>query len=79
MFDIDGARKAGYTDAEIADHMARSAGFDAAGAKKSGYSDGEIIAHLAGKPMRSGAAAVPTAQEVILPSSIGPSAPARQR
>lgn len=27
-FDIQGARKAGYTDAEIADHLASQRGFD---------------------------------------------------
>lgn len=63
-FDLEGARKAGYSDAEIAAHLAQSAGFDMAGAKKAGYSDGEVIAHLIDKPMRTGAAAVPTAQEV---------------
>jgi hypothetical protein len=45
-FDVEGARKAGYTDAEIADHLAKSRGFDLGGAKKAGYSDGEVIAHL---------------------------------
>ncbi len=63
-FDVAGARKAGYSDAEIAQFMAQSASFDAAAAKKAGYSDGEIIAHLSSSPMRTGAAAVPTAQEV---------------
>lgn len=63
-FDLEGARKAGYSDAEIAAHLAQSAGFDMAGAKKAGYSDGEVIAHLIDKPLRTGAAAVPTVQEV---------------
>jgi hypothetical protein len=48
-FDIEGARKAGYSDAEIAQHLAREANFDLSGAKKAGYSDGEVIAELAGK------------------------------
>lgn len=47
-FDIDGARKAGYSDAEIADHMAQSSKFDAAQARKAGYSDSDIVAHLSG-------------------------------
>lgn len=51
-FDIEGARKAGYSDGEIADHLAQSAGFDAAGARKAGYSDADILKHLAG-PGRS--------------------------
>lgn len=46
-FDVEGARKAGYTDAEIAEHLAQTSGFDLAGAKKSGYTDPEVIAHLA--------------------------------
>lgn len=46
-FDVEGARKAGYTDAEIAAHLAEQSGFDLAGAKKSNYSDSEVIAHLA--------------------------------
>ena len=48
-FDLEGARKAGYTDAEIADLLARRFNFDLAGAKSAGYSDGEVIAQLAGK------------------------------
>lgn len=45
-FDIDGARKAGYSDSEIADHLAGERGFDVAGARKSGYDDTEIVKHL---------------------------------
>lgn len=47
-FDVDGAKQAGYSDAEIADHLAAENKFDAAGARKSGYSDAEIIAHFVG-------------------------------
>lgn len=46
-FDVEGARKAGYSDAEIAEHLAQGSGFDLAGAKKAGYTDPEVIAHLA--------------------------------
>lgn len=45
-FDIEGAKAAGYSDAEIADHLAQTSKFDAASARKSGYSDTEIIQHL---------------------------------
>jgi hypothetical protein len=45
-FDVEGARRAGYSDAEIADHLARSQRFDAAAARKSGYSDADLIDHL---------------------------------
>lgn len=47
-FDIEGARKAGYSEAEIANHLAQSSGFDAEGARKAGYSDADILKHLAG-------------------------------
>ena len=49
-FDIEGAKKAGYNDAEIADHLAKQSNFDVAGAKKAGYSDVEILQHLAAAP-----------------------------
>ncbi len=45
-FDIESARKAGYTDAEIADHLASSTGFDVKQARAAKYSDAEIIQHL---------------------------------
>lgn len=49
-FDVDGARKAGYSESEIADFLGKDAGFDVAGARKSGYKDTEIVQHLA-KPI----------------------------
>jgi hypothetical protein len=49
-FDIEGAKKAGYTDAEIADHLAKQSNFDLAGAKKAGYNDAEILQHLTAAP-----------------------------
>lgn len=48
-FDIDGARKAGYSDAEIADHLAEQQKFDVAAARKAGYGDADIIGHLSSK------------------------------
>jgi hypothetical protein len=45
-FDVEGAKKAGYSDAEIAAHLAQQSNFDVAGAKKAGYSDTEIVQHL---------------------------------
>lgn len=45
-FDVQGARAAGYSDYEIADHLAQRQQFDIAGARKAGYSDSEIIGHL---------------------------------
>ena len=47
-FDIEGAKKAGYSDKEIADYLGKSSEFDLEGARKSGYKDNEIISHLSG-------------------------------
>lgn len=49
-FDIDGAKKAGYSDTEIADHLAEQNKFDAAAARKAGYTDSEIIQHMSSVP-----------------------------
>jgi len=49
-FDVEGARAAGYSDAEIADHLGKSKGFDAAAARKAGYSDADILSHLGAAP-----------------------------
>lgn len=45
-FDVDGARKAGYSDAEIADFLGSEQKYDVGGARKAGYSDSELIQHL---------------------------------
>lgn len=45
-FDVEGAKRAGYSDTEIADHLAQQGNFDVAGARKAGYSDTEILGHL---------------------------------
>lgn len=45
-FDIPGAKQAGYSDAEIADHLAKTRNFDAPAARKAGYSDADILGHL---------------------------------
>jgi hypothetical protein len=47
-FDVEGARAAGYTDAEIADYLANRSGFNAVAAREEGYTDAEIVDHLAG-------------------------------
>src|SRR6187455_838106 len=51
-FDVQGARNAGYSDAEIAQHLASAPGvkFDVEGALKAGYSPTEIISHVTGEP-----------------------------
>lgn len=50
-FDVEAARKAGYSDSEIADHLSGLRDFDARGARSSGYSDSQIIEYLAQKPV----------------------------
>lgn len=45
-FDVEGARKAGYSDREIADHLAGNAKLDTEAARKAGYSDADLIKHL---------------------------------
>jgi hypothetical protein len=49
-FDIAAARKAGYSDTEIADFLGQQSKFDVAGARQAGYSDADVISHLAGAP-----------------------------
>jgi hypothetical protein len=46
-FDVNGALNAGYTPAEIANHLGEEKKFDVNAARKSGYTDDEIINHLA--------------------------------
>ena len=52
-FDAEGARAAGYTDAEIADYLAEQEAFDAAAAREAGYTDADIIGHLSAAPAAS--------------------------
>lgn len=59
-FDVAGAKAAGYTEAEIAEHLAKSAGFDLAAARSASYSDSEVVAHLA-----SGASLKPAKPTVL--------------
>jgi hypothetical protein len=47
-FDVEGARRAGYTETEIADYLAGEEAFDAAAARAAGYTDAEILSHLSG-------------------------------
>lgn len=50
-FDIQAARRDGYTDAEISDHLAKRANFNVAKARSDGYTDTEIIDHLSKRQM----------------------------
>jgi hypothetical protein len=57
-FDVAGARRAGYSDAEIAAHLAQSRGFNIDGARQAGYGDGEIITHLTARSLPARVAGV---------------------
>jgi hypothetical protein len=46
VFDVLGAKKAGYTDEEIAGYLAGESGFNIQGAMDEGYKFNEIIQHL---------------------------------
>jgi len=48
-FDYEGAKREGYSDAEIAEHLAKKSGFKLDSARKEGYSDTDIIKHLSDK------------------------------
>ena len=51
-FDVEGARKAGYSESEIVDFLSQDRKFDAAGARQSGHSDADILRHLTAPPQR---------------------------
>lgn len=65
-FDIQGARNAGYSDAEIADYLGKQGNFDVGGARKSGYSDADIIGHLS----PAAASPAPQAREPVAASAV---------
>jgi hypothetical protein len=60
-FDVEAARKEGYSDKEIADHLAQQNGFDIGGARGEGHSDTDIIQHLTG-----------TTKPAVAPGQIAP-------
>jgi hypothetical protein len=47
-FDVEAARKSGYTDDEIIGHLTQTRKFDVPGALQAGYSNADIIRHLSG-------------------------------
>ena len=47
-FDVAAARSEGYSDQEIAEHLAKSKGYDLPNALKEGYTPAQVIEHLAG-------------------------------
>lgn len=61
-FDVEAARKEGYSDTDIANHLAEQSGFDIAGARKEGHSDTDIIGHLSGAPVSAAPGQIPPGQ-----------------
>jgi hypothetical protein len=61
-FDLEGARNAGYSNTEIAEHLAAKSKFKLNDARKAGYSDDAIVAHLLGSPTAAPATPDPTAE-----------------
>jgi hypothetical protein len=61
QFDVEGARSAGFTDQQIADRLAKEAGFDSVAARAAGFKDQDIIGRLIGasKPATSAPVAEP--------------------
>jgi hypothetical protein len=64
-FDVEGAKKAGYSDAEIAAHLAQQSNFDVTGAKKAGYSDADIVKHLSTSETETAPAAATGSKPVM--------------
>lgn len=58
-FGIGAARRAGYSDREIADHVAAQLGADIGAAREAGYRDADIIDFLAPKPKAAEPAPAP--------------------
>ncbi len=62
-FDINGARKAGYSDDEIAGFLAEQNKFDLGGALSSGYSSSEVIDFLLKQPVAPAPAPAPVPRQ----------------
>lgn len=67
QFDIEAARKEGYTDAEIAEYLAQQADFDIEAARAEGYADDDIIGHLSGLPPAEATAGEPVEVPITPP------------
>jgi len=77
-FDVQGALKAGYSAAEVADFLASQNEFDIAGARAAGYSDDEILGHLStGAPAPRTEPATATTSAAITAEPIQARAPAQ--
>ena len=63
--DIEKARAAGYSDAEIVDHLAQSSTLDVNKARKAGYSDPDLLQHF----RNAAPVAAPKQEAKVLPAS----------
>ena len=68
-FDVESARKSGYSDDEIVQHLSKTREFDYQSALKSGYSSPDIIDYLSKTPPPGRAPATPT-PEPAQPKSV---------
>lgn len=85
-FDIEGARRAGYSDDEIADHLGQQSGLDTAAARAAGYTTRELLGELSSawakqdlpagvQPSTAGAGrgmVQPPSVEAVAPASAAP-------
>ena len=63
--DIEKARAAGYSDAEIVDHLSQSSTLDVNKARKAGYSDSDLLQHF----RNAAPVAAPKQEAKVLPAS----------
>ena len=70
-FDVEGARKAGYSDKDIAEYLASKSEFDTAGALKAGYNYGDVVNYLVSKTPAAPAAPAPrqATEATVLPDT----------
>lgn len=65
-FDIEAAKKEGYSDAEIADYLSKEQNFDIEAARKQGYSDTELLQHFSGEQDKAVAADAPVTSGFLM-------------
>lgn len=73
QFDVNAARKAGYSDDEILGHLTSTRAFDVQGAIKAGYSKADIIGHLSTSALQ-GPSADQLAVGALAKQGLGPAA-----
>lgn len=69
-FDLEGARRAGYNDDQIADALAQRAGFDSVGARQAGFKSVDIIGRLT-QPTSAPVAPAPIKDNIGQPDDPG--------